>query len=45
MSGLFGALGIAGSGMTAERLRMDVVSENLANANTTRGVDGEPYRR
>ena len=45
MSGLFGALGIAGSGMTAERLRMDVVSENLANANTTRGVDGQPYRR
>jgi flagellar basal-body rod protein FlgC len=45
MSGLFGALGISGSGMTAERLRMDVVSENLANANTTRGVDGQPYKR
>lgn len=45
MSGLFGALGISGSGMTAERLRMDVVSENLANANTTRGADGKPYRR
>jgi flagellar basal-body rod protein FlgC len=42
---LFGSLGISGSGMTAERLRMDVVSENLANANTTRGVDGQPYRR
>jgi flagellar basal-body rod protein FlgC len=45
MSGLFGALGISGSGMTAERLRMDVVSENLANADTTRGVNGKPYVR
>jgi flagellar basal-body rod protein FlgC len=45
MSGLFGALGISGSGMTAERMRMDVVSENLANANTTRGVNGQPYAR
>jgi flagellar basal-body rod protein FlgC len=45
MSGLFGALGISGSGMTAERLRMDVVSENLANADTTRGVNGQPYQR
>jgi flagellar basal-body rod protein FlgC len=45
MSGLFGALGISGSGMTAERLRMDVVSENLANADTTRGVNGQPYVR
>lgn len=43
--GLFGAFGISGSGMTAERLRMDVVAENLANANTTRGADGQPYRR
>jgi flagellar basal-body rod protein FlgC len=45
MSGLFGALSISGSGMTAERMRMDVVSENLANANTTRGVNGQPYQR
>lgn len=42
---LFGGLGIAASGMTAERLRMDVIAENLANAESTRGADGQPYRR
>ena len=45
MSDVFGALGIAASGMAAERLRLDVTSANLANANTTRGVDGKPYAR
>lgn len=45
MSGLFGALGISASGMSAERLRMDVTAANLANADTTRGVDGKPYQR
>jgi flagellar basal-body rod protein FlgC len=45
MGDIFGALSIAGSGMTAERLRMDVVAENIANADTTRGADGQPYRR
>ena len=43
--GMFDPLRISASGMTAERLRMDVIAENLANANTTRGVDGQPYRR
>jgi flagellar basal-body rod protein FlgC len=43
--GLFGSLGVSASGMSAERLRMDVVAENLANANTTRGADGKPYKR
>ncbi len=43
--GLFDAIDIAGSGLTAERLRMDVTAENLANAQTTRGPDGQPYRR
>ena len=42
---LFGGLEISASALTAERLRMDVVAENLANAQTTRGADGEPYRR
>jgi flagellar basal-body rod protein FlgC len=42
---LFDAFAISASGMTAERLRMDVVAENLANADTTRGPDGQPYRR
>ena len=45
MSELFSTLGISGSGMTAERLRMDVIAENLANANTTRTEAGGPYRR
>jgi flagellar basal-body rod protein FlgC len=41
----FGGLEISASGLTAERLRMDVSAENLANAQTTRGTDGQPYRR
>ncbi len=36
---------ISASGLTAERLRLDVISNNIANANTTRGADGQPYRR
>jgi flagellar basal-body rod protein FlgC len=43
--GLFDALDISGSALSAERLRMDVTSENLANAQTTRGANGQPYRR
>jgi flagellar basal-body rod protein FlgC len=43
--GLFDAINASGSGLTAERLRMDVTAENLANAQTTRGADGQPYRR
>ncbi|MBL9128853.1 MAG: flagellar basal body rod protein FlgC [Verrucomicrobiales bacterium] len=35
----------AAMAMTAERVRMDVVSQNIANAHVTRGVDGAPYRR
>ena len=31
--------------MTAQRFRMDVISENVANVNTTRAEDGDPYRR
>jgi flagellar basal-body rod protein FlgC len=42
---MFGGLEISASALTAERLRMDVVAENLANAQTTRGADGNPYRR
>ena len=33
------------SALTAERVRMDVISGNIANANTTRGPDGKPYQR
>jgi flagellar basal-body rod protein FlgC len=31
--------------LNAERTRMDVISENIANAHTTRGIDGKPYQR
>ena len=43
--GMFDALHVSASGLSAERLRMDVTAENLANAQTTRGADGQPYRR
>jgi flagellar basal-body rod protein FlgC len=43
--GLFDAIDISASGLSAERLRMDVTAENLANAQTTRGPNGGPYRR
>lgn len=42
---LFGSMNVSASGMTAQRLRMDTISQNIANVNTTRGEDGEPYRR
>lgn len=38
-------LSISASGLTAERLRMDVIANNIANAQTTRTADGGPYRR
>jgi len=41
----FRSLDISASGLTAQRLRMDVISQNIANVNTTRGADGKPYRR
>jgi flagellar basal-body rod protein FlgC len=43
--GMFDALNVSATGLTAERLRMDVTAENLANAQTTKGADGQPYRR
>ena len=42
---LFGSLDVSASGLTAQRLRMDVTAENLANAQTTRTAAGGPYRR
>jgi len=33
------------AGLNAERIRMDVVSQNIANVNTTSGPDGKPYQR
>ena len=43
--GIFTSFNINSSGMTAQRYRMDIISQNLANANTTRTQDGTPYRR
>ncbi len=42
---MFGAIDAAASGLTAERLRMDVISNNIANVNTTRTAAGGAYRR
>jgi len=33
------------SALAAERVRMEVITQNIANANTTRGLDGQPYQR
>lgn len=42
---MFSAFNVSASGMTAQRLRMDILSENVANSQTTRTSDGTPYRR
>lgn len=42
---MFSAFNINASGLTAQRYRMDIISENVANAHTTRTADGTPYRR
>ena len=42
---MFTAFNVSASGMTAQQLRTDVISENIANADTTRTKDGTPYVR
>lgn len=42
---LFSSMDTSASGLTAERVRMDVISQNIANVNTTRTSQGGPYRR
>jgi flagellar basal-body rod protein FlgC len=42
---LLSALDISAMGLTAQRRRIEVISSNLANANTTRTAEGGPYRR
>ncbi len=42
---VFGAMDVSATGMTAQQLRMDTISENIANVNTTRDANGKPYRR
>lgn len=41
----FNIMTISATGMSAQRLRIDVISNNLANSETTRTENGEPYRR
>lgn len=43
--GLFQSFNISASGMTAERFRTDIITENIANVNSTSTPDGGPYRR
>ena len=43
--GLFSSIRISASGLSGQRTKMDVVAQNLANAETTRTEDGTPYRR
>ena len=42
---IMNALNISASGMTAQRLRLDIISQNIANVSTTRDENGEVYRR
>ena len=41
----FSSFNVVGSGLTAQQLRLDVISENITNQNTTRTEGGGPYRR
>jgi len=43
--GLFSSINIAATGMSADRVRMDVIADNMANVNTTRTPEGGPFRR
>ena len=43
--GLFSSINTASSGLTAQRTRLDVIADNIANANTTRTTEGGPFRR
>ena len=45
MSSFFDSMSISSTGLAAQRLRMNILSGNLANANTTRTPEGGPYRR
>ena len=42
---MFNSLDISASALSAERFRMNIISNNIANANTTRTPEGGPYRR
>ena len=42
---IFKSMEVSASGMTAQRQRLDVIAENLANVNTTRTPEGGPYKQ
>ncbi len=43
--GIFSSINIAASGLSAQRTRLDVISNNIANVDTTRTAEGGPFRR
>ena len=43
--GFFGSMNVSATGLTAQRFRMDIISQNIANVDTTRTEDGTPYKR
>ena len=43
--GIFNSINTAATGLSANRLRLDVISDNMANINTTRTTEGGPYKR
>ncbi len=43
--GIFSSINIAASGLSAQRTRLDVISDNIANVDTTRTPEGGPFRR
>jgi flagellar basal-body rod protein FlgC len=45
LNGILSGMDVSATGMRAERLRMEVVASNVANAQSTRSADGGPYRR
>jgi flagellar basal-body rod protein FlgC len=45
MLGVFSAMEVSASGLSAERTRMNTIASNLANSHTTRTADGGPYKR
>lgn len=45
MISAFNSMRISASGLSAERLRLDTIASNIANVTTTRGENGQPYKR
>jgi len=43
--GIFNSISVAATGLTANRVRLDVIANNMANVSTTRTTEGGPFRR